>query len=640
MRLRILAALWVAAVWPLCGLGAEPGSAAAHWPAWRRDGSGVSPEKNLPVVWSETENVVWRTALPGLGNSSPIVWGSRVFLTAALEEGAKRLVLAVDVDSGKIVWQTEVLPEPGDKSTFYPKTGFASPSAATDGQRVYAFFDTPGLVALDMQGKVVWKQHLGPFPSPYNMGTSPMLYKDMVIQCCDWHGPSFIAAFEASTGRQRWRTPRQKSGFGHFGTPLLVPVNGRTQLVANGETVAAYDPDTGEELWTCRGMKECVGPSVVFGHGVVYASSGRTGPVMAIDPSGRGDVTETHVRMHLNNGGPYVPSPLVYPCLMVPGDNGRMLFYRGPRQLAVEGRVRDHFTSSPIGADGKIYWCSERGKTYVIDAAGLTADKPVVNVLAVNQIRGVCLASPAVSGGRIFIRTDEALYCIAKRDNVEVARPEKILTGTLAELKKRYEDHVADWKIEPKAQIRLEALEAIAKLDEPEVIPFLLHVALKEPHWDICEEAAKSLGRKGRPAIDALLVLMPDSRPFIRTIAIIELGRMRVVEAVPGMLKAVGDKQPLVRSVSLEALAKIGQEPKAETPEIIAAMIGALSAAEDPVVRESALSGLAALAAKAGPQRAEVLESLRAVESGPNPTLAAKARRMLGPTGAYGPSVP
>ncbi|MFA5189255.1 MAG: HEAT repeat domain-containing protein [Verrucomicrobiia bacterium] len=614
-------------------LGSQATFAAEPWPAWRRDGTGISNEKNLPVEWSETENVVWRTPLPGEGNSSPIIWGNRVFVTAALDEGAKRLVLCLDARNGKVLWKTELLPDA--KTLLYPKTGFAAPTPTTDGKRVFAFFDSPGLVALDMQGKVVWKRALGPFKAVYNLGTSTVLYKDMVIQSCDHKGEAFIAAFRQSDGSECWRTPRKSSGFGHFGTPMLIQVQGRPQLVVNGEVVVSYDPDTGKELWSCRGMKVCVGPSTVFGHGLVYASSGRIGPIMGIDPSGHGDVTETHVRMNLTTGGPYVPSPLMYPHLMVPGDNGKMLFYGTNHELVVEGQVRDHFSSSPIGGDGKIYWCSERGKTYVMDAAALTATPPAVKVLAVNQIKGVCLASPAVAGGRLFIRTLEALYCIGKDRAPVVAQKTQTLTGTFAELRKRFDDHQAFWQNEKEAQIRLEAVEAIGKLDDPEVIPFLLHVAVKEAHWDICEEAAKCLARKGTPAIDSLMTLVPDSRPFIRTIAINELGRMKVAKAVPGLIKALRDKEPLVRSASLQALTRIGLTDTPDFPQIVTAMVATLSPTEEPVVRQSALEGLATLGSKVTTQRSEVIDALTTVEAGPNPGLAQKARQMLSATGVY-----
>jgi outer membrane protein assembly factor BamB len=601
----------------------------ARWAGFRGDGSGASDLRRLPMLWSEQENVAWRTPLPGEGNSSPVVWGDRVYLTASLDDGLKRLVLCLDARTGKILWRTELQREL--KTTHYHKTGFAAPTVTTDGERVFAFFDTPGVVALDMQGNVLWKRSLGPFRGPYNMASSPILYKDMVIQVCDQSGPSFIVALSKDRGEERWRTPRKSSSCGHFGTPLVIDVQGRPQLVANGEPVVAYAPDTGRELWSCHGMKECVGPSVVFGHGLVYASSGRTGPVMAIDPTGQGDVTETHVRMHLTSGGPYVITPLVYPHLLVPGDNGRMLFYNDQCKLVIEGRVRDHFTSSPVGGDGKIYWPSERGKTYVLDAQALSGPTPAVKVLAVNQIRGVCLATPAIADGRLFLRTDEALYCIA--DSGKSAKPHsvKVLSGTFAELEKRYKDYEAEWTVEPKAQVRLETMEAIARLDDPRVIPFLLWVAQKEPHWDICEEAAKCLGRKGQPAVDSLILLVPDSRPFIRTVAIMELGRLKAVRALPGILKSINDKQPLVRCVSYQAMAQIGREAPAQVSEIVAAMTTAATSpdGEEAVVRESALDGLATLADKVTADRALVIKTLSTVGQDRNPRLAAKARQIL-----------
>lgn len=571
----------------------------------------------------------WRTTLPGEGNSSPIVWDNRVFLTAALNAGQTRLVLCLDADSGQILWQTAVVPEVA--TTLYPKTGFAAPTPATDGQRVYAFFDEPGLVALDLLGHVVWTRRLGPFDAPYNMGSSPVLYKDLVIQCCDHHGPGFLIALERSRGEPRWRTLRPSSGFGHFGTPLAIQVDGRPQLVVNAEPVVAYAPDTGQELWSCRGMKECVAPSPAFGQGLVYASSGRIGPVMAIDPAGQGDVTETHVRWHLMSGGPYVPTPLVYPHLLVPGDNGRMLFYNAAGGLVADERVRDHFTASPVAADGKIYWCSERGKTYVIDAGPLSGKTPSAGVLAVNQLDGACLATPAIARGCLFIRTTQALYCIAGTGQSGLARSAKPLAGTFAELKERYERHRADWQNEPEAQVRLEALEAIAKLDDPQVIPFLRQTVQQEPHWDICEEAVKSLGRQGQPAVDALLELLPDSRPFVRTSAIQDLGRLRAGKAIPALLLATRDKQPLVRSASLQALGEIGREGPPQFLQIIQAMLAALADREREagVVREAALDGLAALHSKVTTERPAIVRALVGTLSERNPRLAKKAGEIL-----------
>jgi hypothetical protein len=350
---------------------------------------------------------------------------------------------------------------------------------------------------------------------------------------------------------------------------------------------------------------------------------------MGIDPTGRGDVTETHVRLHLTSGGPYVPTPLVYPHLLVPGDNGHIQLYNASGERVGDARVRDHFTASPVAGDGKIYWPSERGQTYVLHAARLMGGQSSDAVLAVNQLRGVCLATPAIAHGRLFIRTTEALYCIERKAESPVTQAARVLPTTFAELQQRYVDHRADWQNEPEAQIRLETLEAITNLDEPAVIPFLLETVQKEPHWDICEEAAKSLGRKGAPAIDALITLAPDNRPFVRTIAITELGRLRAAKAVPAALKALDDKQPLVRCASLQALGHLGRRETTELPTIVTALLGKLHEGEEAVVRQAALDGLSAIADEATEQREAIIRVLRTVASDRNPRLAKKAEELL-----------
>ncbi len=644
MSIRLLA-VWIALLTSLLaglparadnhdhGYKAPERPAFGNWPAWRRDGSGIADEQHPPVVWSENENVLWRTPLSGEGNSSPIVWGKRVFLTASLDQGAKRLVICFDADTGKVLWQTELLPDA--PSAFYEKTGFAAPTPATDGQRVYAFFDTPGLVALDMAGKVLWKHSMGAIKCQYNVGSSPVLYKDMVIQCCDQEGPAFLAAVDCKSGEERWRTPRKSSKYGHHGTPLVIWVEGRPQVVVNAEPVVAYDPDTGAEIWSCHGMNVCVAPSPAFGNGLLYASSGRTGPVMAIDPRGRGDVTETRVLLHLTSGGPYVPTPLIYPYLMVPGDNGKMLFYDAASKLVLEDRVSDHFTSSPVGAGGKIYWCSERGKTYVIDAAALTGKKPSLKLLSVNSLHGAFLATPAIAGGRLYLRTNDALYCIADTGQVPVANSVpasavQALPGTFAELQDRYEKHQAVWTNGAESQIRLETIEAIARIDDPRVVPFLTRVVQKEPNWDLCEEAVKSLARKGPPVIDPLIGLMADRRAFVRTVAVSGLGRLKAAKAVPQMLAATRDKEPLVRCAGLHALAQIGQDDATLVARVVAVLTAVLADREqEAVVKESALDGLALLAGKATSNREEILRALVAVEGQGNPRLAKKAEEIL-----------
>jgi HEAT repeat protein len=243
----------------------------------------------------------------------------------------------------------------------------------------------------------------------------------------------------------------------------------------------------------------------------------------------------------------------------------------------------------------------------------------------------VFLATPAIAGGRLFLRTNEALYCIAETGKARLAHSVKVLSGTFAELKSRYEKHQAEWTNEAEAHVRLETLEAIARLDDPQVVAFLLHTVEKEPHWDICEEAVKSLGRKGPPAIDSLVGLVKDSRPFIRTVAINDLGRLKAARAVPQLLVATHDKQPLVRAASLHALAQIGQAGTDSARQIVAMLIAVLAEGkgEEAVVKQSALDGLALLAGQANAQREEVLRALVAVQQCGNPRLARKSQEIL-----------
>ena len=343
---------------------------------------------------------------------------------------------------------------------------------------------------------------------------------------------------------------------------------------------------------------------------------------------------ETRVLLHVTSGGPYVPTPLIYPCLMVPGDNGRMLFYDAACKLVAEDRVADHFTSSPVGADGKIYWCSERGKTYVFDAAGLTgkrpAEKPSIKLLSVNPLPGAFLATPAIAGGRLYLRSNEALYCIAETGQARLAHSAKTLPGTFAELQDRYEKHKAVWTNEREAQARLETVEAIARLDDPGVVPFLLRTVQKEPHWDICEEAVKSLARKGPTAIDPMASLLVDKRPFVRTVAINGLGRLKAAKAAGQLLVATHDKEPLVRCAALGALAEIAQDDATSVARVATVLTAVLAdGKEEAVVKESALDGLAVLAGKANAPREEILRALVAVQGQGNPRLAKKAQEIL-----------
>jgi len=598
----------------------------ADWPAWRGDGSGISTETSLPVRWDVSTNIAWKTALPGKGKSSPVISASRIFLTVWEDKGRTRSVLCLDARSGRILWRKDfAVAEPASTNV---KNGYASPTPCADGKRVYAFFDAPGLVALDLDGKVLWTRPLGPFKTDWGIASSPILCDGTVVQCCDHDGESFIVGVDAATGEVRWRTARPDPR--QYGTPLLIDHKGTPQIVANGKTVAAYDPATGKELWRCRGMKHLCSPSAAFAAGLVYAASGRNGPAMAIDPSGRGDVTETHVRWFLPIGGPYVISPIVYPLPCLPGDNGQMRFIDAQGTVVLDERVRGHFTASPVAAEGRIYWTNERGQTHVIDVRGVAAEKPAIRVLATNPLGERCYASPAIAGGRLFIRTANHLFCIAGtgEPTAVAAAPG---AASFAELKKQYEAHPAAEGEE--VIFRIEAVEALARVKGAAAVELLRDAALKDPHWDVSEAAAKALGAHGEAALPAVLAVFADRRPYLRVIAARHMEQWKAVGAVSALIKGVKDREALVRIHALRALASVASAHEAQMAAVAPALLGGLDD-RDGVVRQAAAEALALVSKQLGEQREAAIAALGRRLADPNPLVARSARAALTAFGA------
>ena len=604
-------------------------AAANDWPAWRGDGNGISAEKNLPVYWSPAAGIAWKTALPGQGNSSPIIVGERVYLTAWDDGGKKRSVLCLDAKDGKIVWQKDLAAErtpPTDG-----KNGYSSPTPVCDGERIYAFFDSPGLVALDLAGNVLWTRDLGPFENVWNMAASPVLCNDVVIVNCDHDKGSFIAAVDQKSGKVRWRTLRQTGR--QFASPITIKVDGKPQIVVNGQTVISYDPDNGKELWSCRGMMQSATPTAVYANGLVYVGSGRNGPAMAIDPTGRGDLTETGVKMHVTIGGPYVPSPLVYPSLFLPGDDGLMKFIGADGSVILKERIQGHFSSSPVAGDNKIYWASEKGDVYVIDVSGVSGVSgasgatPKVQVLAINKMQEKILASPAIANGRILLRTEKNLYSIA---GAREAAPPVLAqtTGSFDELKKRFTDHPA--AVGDDVLVRIEVVEALAQLKDPQAIPLLMDAAQKDEHWDVSEAAVKALGLQGEPAIPSLIALIEDKnwRPYLKIIPADHLARMGSVEAVPALVKATGHSDALVRVACIEALAKIAAAHEDQASAAIPAFIRALADRES-VVKRAAIESLAKMPDKVGEDREALVQKLLECAADRSPLVAKAAADAL-----------
>ena len=390
---------------------AVAGEGADYWPRWRGpSGQGLAPDSGYPDTWSDTRNVAWKTPVPGQGNSSPIVWGDRVFITTAYDGGRRLSLLAFRRSDGQRLWE-QFAPEGRTQSSHF-KNGHASATPVTDGERVYAFFGARGLVAFSFDGQVLWHQDLGRLRAYHGSAGSPLLYKDRVILYQDQYSDSFIAAYEASTGRELWRTPRQaRVG---WGSPIAVRVADHDEIIVHSQRrVYAYDPDTGQELWSCGGSLYEVIPTPVVGYGMVFCPSGRAGPTLAIRPGGRGDVTDTHLVWSSPRGSPFVPSPVLYgEQLYLLNDMASIATSLDARtgERLWQGRLgvarREGFSASPVAADGKVFFTNDDGETFVVRAG------PEFELLHVNRIGERTLSSPALVDGKWYIRTQRNLYAI------------------------------------------------------------------------------------------------------------------------------------------------------------------------------------------------------------------------------------
>jgi outer membrane protein assembly factor BamB len=396
---------------------------AEDWPQFRGPtGQGVSTETGLPTEWSTDSGVAWRTPLPGWGWSSPIVHGDRVFVTTATEEGRSFRLLCLDRATGEVLWNTEVFQQ-GLESRLQQGNSYATPTPVTDGQHTYVVAFDGSLAAVANDGSIAWANRDFPYYSQHGIAASLRLYGDLLILPFDpsspgedkkvgWQKPwdeSFVLALDKKTGEVRWKGDRGLSRIGHV-TPNLVREGDLEVLVSGaGDVVQGFDLATGERLWSVYSQGEGVVPSIVVGDGMVYTSSGFEEPtIRAVRTGGRGDVTATHIAWEQTRAVPMMPSFLyITPHLFTITEGGIAMCLDGESgEILGRRRIGGNHRASPLYAEGRIYFLSEEGETTIVEA---TPEMPVV---AKNTIPEHTQASFAVSGGRLLLRTEAALYCL------------------------------------------------------------------------------------------------------------------------------------------------------------------------------------------------------------------------------------
>jgi outer membrane protein assembly factor BamB len=399
---------------------------AEDWPAWRGPRlDGTSTEKNIPIHWSRTDNVTWKTEIPGIGHSSPIVFGEHVFVTSCIEDQQKRMLTCLERTSGKILWERNVVTAKLEGK--HKLNSFASSTPATDGKYVWvSFLEYPNMViaCYDYEGKELWRKSPGALTSVHGFCTSPILHKDLLILNGDQDvkkgedRQAYIVALDKKTGEEKWRVDRPNKTRSYC-TPILIESKGKpgvTQLVLSGsKCVTSYDADTGKLLWIINGPTEQYVASLVFLDQMLFLTTGFPEfHLMGIKPDGEGDVTQTQVAWHHKKLSPkeasYVPSPIAAAGhFFVVSDLGYLtcLDAQTGDKLWME-KLGRHHSASPVLADGHLYFADDSGVMWVLKAGSK------FEVVAKNELGEECYASPAISHGHIFIRGLNHLYCIGK----------------------------------------------------------------------------------------------------------------------------------------------------------------------------------------------------------------------------------
>lgn len=396
---------------------------AENWPQFRGPThQGRSAETGLPLKWSATENVAWKTPIPGESWSSPIIWNDRVFLTTATESGQSCRLLSLDTKSGKILWDKEVFRQsPRRKEN---RNSYATPTPATDGERVYVCFGDGSFAAVNFAGAIVWTNRDYKFYGQHGLATSPILYQGLLIMARDgssdgedktlgWQIPwdqARVIALEAKTGKERWQGKRGLSRISH-GAPAIWEHDGKAEVVSEaGDVIQGFDAQTGARLWSGEVTGEGKVPSTVIGDGLVFTAGGWGGKdsIKAFRLGVQGESQQPQLVWEQKKNMPRVPSLLyLKPFLFALTDGGVAACLKPDTgELVWQERIGGNFSASPVSAEGHIYFLNDNGETTVLEAG------PEFKVLAKNALGEKVQASPAIANQHLFIRTAGNLYCI------------------------------------------------------------------------------------------------------------------------------------------------------------------------------------------------------------------------------------
>jgi outer membrane protein assembly factor BamB len=422
-----LRALWILSA--ACGLLSCAAANAENWPRFRGpNGTGVSADKDVPIKWSAAEGVLWKTPIPGRGNSSPIVWGDRVFIQSSAADGSERWLFCLNAASGEVLWKQSAV---GRAAHTHDKNTLASSTPTTDGERVYAvFWDGKDLLlnAYDFKGAQVWSRNLGGFVSEHGAGISPIIYDGKVFVADDQGDqtdkpPSMVRAFHAKDGTDAWKAER-KSFRASYSTPFILKGDkGEPELiVASTAGVTGYNPDDGAEIWnyvwSFPGNPLRTVASPILAGGLVIANAGEGGAgrrsLLALRPNGKGDVTNTHLVWEDHKSFSYVPTLLASGDYLY-GVNDQGFATCNFAKTGAEvwthrlSKTGINISASPVLIDGKVYAASEEGDVYVFEATP-TAFK----LLAKNSLGEGVMSTPAVANNRLYIHGKDNLFCIGK----------------------------------------------------------------------------------------------------------------------------------------------------------------------------------------------------------------------------------